>query len=135
MPISRAPPPLAEAGTPPTRPRSMMFDACCVPVVGASVVRVEVIPAEAPLMVPVKVRSASWIMLVHHCFVVKDGVDRADDNAAEGRDDHTVELFEAEQDVGLVHGLEIEVRAHDAVAVDSDPAHVGADFGGIRGLD
>ena len=68
-------------------------------------------------------------------FVVEDRVTGADRDAAEGGDDLAVELFEPEQDVGLVHGLEVEVGADHTVAVDDRPAHVGPDFGSVGGLD
>ena len=46
-----------------------------------------------------------------------------------------MEFLEAKQDVGLVHGLEIEVGSNDAVAVDGHVALVGTNFGSIRSLD
>ena len=68
-------------------------------------------------------------------LVVEDRITGASWDATEGGHDLAVELFEAKQNVGFVHRLEIKVGADHAVAVDDDPAHIGPDFGSIRGLD
>src|SRR6185437_8137409 len=121
-PMSRAPPPPAEFGMP-FKPRSMMLEEVCVPVVGASVRAPEAGAPEAPLPVPVNVRSASRIMLHHLCFVVEDRINGADREATERGHDLTIPLLETQQDVGLVHCLQIEIGADDAVAVDHHAAH------------
>src|SRR5216684_4767157 len=68
-------------------------------------------------------------------FVGEDGVYGANRDAAEGGDGLAVELFQTEEDVGFVHGLEVEVGPQDTVAIDDGPAHVSADHWGVRGLD
>src|SRR6266404_1458336 len=64
----------------------------------------------------------------HLGFIVEDSITGPDRDAAEGGDDLTIELFEAKQDVGLVHRLEIKVGANHAVAVDDHTAHVCSNF-------
>lgn len=68
-------------------------------------------------------------------FVVEDGVTGSNRDAAEGGDGLAIELLDAEEDVGFVHRLEIEVGTDDTVAVDNRAAHVGTDLGSVRGLD
>ena len=71
-----------------------------------------------------------------HCgFVVKDRIAGANRDATERRDGFAIELLDAEEHVGFVHSLEVEVGSDDTVAVDDCSTHVGSDFWRVGGLD
>src|SRR5262249_8686845 len=84
---------------------------------------------------PLNWRNASRIMLAHRCFVVEDRCSLANWDATEGRDGVAIGLRNAEQYVGFVHRMQVQVSADNAIAVDDCATHVGSDFWGIRGLD
>src|SRR6516162_1166097 len=116
---------------------SMILEAPCVPVVGRSRLAAYWIPPVAPYWVPVNMRNPSRIMAVslsHLDFVVQDRVTGSDGNPTEGGHRLSIELLDPEQDVRLVHGLEVEVGADHTVAVDHRAAHIGPDLGSVGGL-
>src|SRR5262245_38444730 len=90
---------------------------------------------EAPLEVPVKVRSLSRIMLRHLCFVVEDRITSPDGDAPECSDWLSIELLNPKEYVGLVHGLQVEVGSDDTVAVDDGSTHICPYLRCVRSLD
>src|SRR6516162_3821504 len=116
---------------------SMILEAPCVPVVGRSRLAAYWMPPVAPYWVPVNMRNPSRIMvssLGNLDFVVQDRVASSDGSPTESRDGLPVELLNPEEDVGLVHRLQIEIGPNDTVAVDDRAAHIGPDLGGVRSL-
>src|SRR5262249_14381408 len=91
-----------------------------------------------PLLVPVNIRKLSRIiafLLRDSGFVVEDGVAGPDRDTPKRRDRLPVELLDPQQNVSLVHGLEVEVSSNNTVGVDNRTAHVCPDFWSIRSLD
>src|SRR6516225_5406481 len=80
-------------------------------------------------------RRGSWLHLYDTSFVAQDRIAGSDRDAPERGDRLTVELFNAQQDVGFVHRLEVEVSADDTVGVDDRATHVGPDLWSVGGLE
>src|SRR6516164_8450630 len=108
MPISRAPPPAAKLGIP-IKPRSIWF------VEGVDAIAVGLSPGfPEPLVTFENASNASRIMgcsLGHVGFIRGNCVARPDRNATESGNGLAIKLFDAEQDVCLVHRLKIEIGA------------------------
>src|SRR5215469_434743 len=68
-------------------------------------------------------------------FVVEDCVAGSNGDSPKGGDGDTVEFLNTKENVGFVHGLEVEVGSDDTVAVDDGASHVRADFRSIGSLD
>src|SRR6516162_6147415 len=73
--------------------------------------------------------------LYHVSFGIDESIARPNRYASERGNWLSFKLLNPEQDVSLVHGLEIEIGTDDAVAVDDRATHIRPDLWSVRGLD